>query len=169
MLQGTAAGGGGCRPNRGRGLQTSPGPGWCTRPEGDGLTPAPPTARGHRRAWLTEAAHVQGGQQRAELGQRRCGREREALGDPAPLSTAIKNKEKREAGMGWGHPFISPRGGHRGRAWPLPHWTLPTRPGPCLCLGQVGYGRYQPKPGPALCFWGRWAERWLGEAHGVRL
>ena len=101
--------------------------------------PRPPTAQGHRRAWLTEAAHVQGGQQRAELGQRRCGREREALGDPAHLSTATKSKENREAGMGWGHTSISPRG----RA-------AEGGQGPCLT------GPSPPGRGPASA-WGRQA------------
>ena len=57
-----------------------------------------------------EAAHVQGGQQRAGLGQRRCGQEREALVDPVPLSTA-KNKENGEADEGQDHLSILLRGG----------------------------------------------------------
>lgn len=74
--------------------------------KGDGLTPTPPTVWGHRWAWLTEAAHVHGGQQRAGLGQRRCGQERKALVDSVPLSTATKNKENREADKGQGHLSI---------------------------------------------------------------
>lgn len=157
MLQGTAGGGGadqtGVGAYRYHLLQAC-----VPTQQVDGLTPTPPTARGPWRAWLMEAAHVQGGQQRAGLGQRRCGREWEALVHPVPLSTA-KNKENGEADKGRGRLSISLRGGaaEGGRG---PCLTGPSPPG--LGPASARGGRAMGCPSPS------WARLCVSGGAGLR-
>ena len=105
-----------------------------------------------------EAAHVQGGQQRAGLGQRRCGQEREALVDPVPLSTA-KNKENREADKGQDHLSISLRGGAaEGGHGPCLTGPSPPGLGPASARG----GRAMGCPSPS------WAQLCVSGGAGLR-
>lgn len=148
----------GCRPNGGRGLQISPAPGLCPHPASGWPDPHP----SHRTGSLAGLAHgggaCPGRAAKSGLGQRRCGREWEALVHPVPLSTA-KNKENGEADKGRGRLSISLRGGaaEGGRG---PCLTGPSPPG--LGPASARGGRAMGCPSPS------WARLCVSGGAGLR-